>query len=215
MARERASDTESILAAAARVFERKGYSEATIGDIAAEAGISKPTVYQYAKSKQWLLETIVERVIYPMSEQVAELLAADLSPREKLERYIVDSVHNAARLQSYYAVLLSDHTALSPPAAKRFRAWVREVDATIEGLLIECVAEGSVRADIDLDTATNLLNSLLTGVHRWYRPKSPMQPDEIAAETMKFLSGFLLAPTGTRRQRPRIVTAATAASGPR
>lgn len=198
MARQRASDTDSIIQAAARVFERKGYSDATIGDIAEEAGISKPTIYQYVKSKQWLLETIVERVIYPLSEEVAEIVESDAAPVEKLERYIFRSVRSAARLQTYYRVLLNDEAALSPQAGKQFRAWVHEIDATIEGLLKACVADGSVRHDIDLRVATNLLNTLLTGVHRWYQPKSKLQPEDIATETMKFLSGFILTPTGRR-----------------
>ena len=198
MARQRASDTESIIQAAARVFERKGYSDATIDDIAEEAGVSKPTIYQYVKSKQWLLETIVERVIYPLGEHVREILESDATPVEKLERYIFRSVRSATGLQTYYAVLLSDQTALSPQASKRFRTWLHGMDNTVEGLLKDCVADGSVREDIDLRVATNLLNGLLTTIYRWYKPKGGPTPEEIADETMKFLSGFILAPTGQR-----------------
>lgn len=47
MARSRATDNETLLRAAAEVFESKGYSNATIDDIAEAAGISRPTVYKY------------------------------------------------------------------------------------------------------------------------------------------------------------------------
>src|SRR5580693_1645910 len=59
---------------AARVFERRGYADATLDDIAAEAGISKPTVYQYVSSKQRLLETIVEQAIYPLREGIEQIV---------------------------------------------------------------------------------------------------------------------------------------------
>jgi AcrR family transcriptional regulator len=68
--RRRALETQDLVAAAARVFERRGYADATLDDIAAEAGVSKPTVYQYVSSKQRLLETIVEQAIYPLREGI-------------------------------------------------------------------------------------------------------------------------------------------------
>jgi len=124
VARQRASDTESIVNAAARVFERKGYSDTTIDDIAAEAKVSKPTVYQYAKSKQWLLDTIVERVIYSLRDQIAEIVEADLTPGDRLERFVHASVRNATRLRTYapesetagtYTVPNTGRTALPAP----------------------------------------------------------------------------------------------------
>jgi AcrR family transcriptional regulator len=44
-----------ILAAAARVFAQKGYHAATTKEIAAEAGVSEGTIYNYFKSKRDLL----------------------------------------------------------------------------------------------------------------------------------------------------------------
>jgi len=50
MARQRATSAQAIVDAAAKACERKGYGDATIGNIAVEAGVSKPTVYQYVES---------------------------------------------------------------------------------------------------------------------------------------------------------------------
>jgi hypothetical protein len=45
---------------------------------------------------------------------------------------------------------------------------------------------------------------MLTGVHRWYQPKGRLQPDDIATETLKLLSGYILTPAAIapRHQRP-------------
>src|ERR1700735_2493427 len=75
MGRSRAIDTQALVAAAARVFERRGFADATLDDIAAEAGVSKPTVYQYVSSKQRLLETIVEQAIYPLRDGIEQIVA--------------------------------------------------------------------------------------------------------------------------------------------
>jgi TetR/AcrR family transcriptional regulator, cholesterol catabolism regulator len=201
VARQRASDTESIVNAAARVFERKGYSDTTIDDIAAEAKVSKPTVYQYAKSKQWLLDTIVERVIYSLRDQIAEIVEADLTPGDRLERFVHASVRNATRHRTYYAVMFSGQTALSPLALRRFRDFSNDSDAAVRAMVRDCVADGSVRADIDLGVVVRLLNGMLTSVHRWYSPKAPnaLDAEQIADEALKMLRGFILAPA----PRPR------------
>jgi AcrR family transcriptional regulator len=196
VARQRASDTESIINAAARVFERKGYSDTTVDDIAVEAKVSKPTVYQYAQSKQWLLEAIVDRVISSLRDQIAEIVEYDLPPREKLERFIHASVRNATRLRTYYAVMFSGQTALSPLALRRFRDFSRDSDAAVRGMVKECIVDGSVRDDIDLGVTVRLLNGMLTSVHRWYSPKAPNALDagQIADEAVKMLRGYLITP---------------------
>jgi AcrR family transcriptional regulator len=43
MARERATDTQALVSAAAKTFREKGYRSSTIDDIALAAGISRPT----------------------------------------------------------------------------------------------------------------------------------------------------------------------------
>ena len=57
MVRGRAIDTPGLIAAAAGVFERKGFRNATIDDVAEAAGIARATLYRYADSKQHLLFT--------------------------------------------------------------------------------------------------------------------------------------------------------------
>jgi TetR/AcrR family fatty acid metabolism transcriptional regulator len=47
-----------ILAAAVRVFARKGFHSARVGDIAAEAGVAHGLLYHYFSSKDELLETV-------------------------------------------------------------------------------------------------------------------------------------------------------------
>ncbi|HEY65057.1 MAG TPA: TetR/AcrR family transcriptional regulator [Caldilineae bacterium] len=54
--------TAQILDAAARVFARKGFHRATTREIAAEAGVSEGTLYNYFENKQALLIAMWERL---------------------------------------------------------------------------------------------------------------------------------------------------------
>src|SRR4051794_14340122 len=62
---------DELLAAALRVFARRGYRDAGVDEIAAEAGYSKGALYWHFASKDELLVTLVaERIDAPMRELV-------------------------------------------------------------------------------------------------------------------------------------------------
>jgi AcrR family transcriptional regulator len=68
---------EELLAAALRVFARRGYRDASVDDIAAEAGYSKGAVYWHFAGKDELLVALLdERIDAPMREMVALLASA-------------------------------------------------------------------------------------------------------------------------------------------
>ena len=54
---------KQILDAALAVFSRKGYGEATIPDIAREAGVAVGTIYNYYESKRDLLVSLVDAYV--------------------------------------------------------------------------------------------------------------------------------------------------------
>src|SRR5947209_2149350 len=53
--RDREVKREAVIRAAARVFNRKGYHNTSLDDIAAVLEVSKPTVYYYVSNKEQLL----------------------------------------------------------------------------------------------------------------------------------------------------------------
>lgn len=66
-----------MLSAALRVFARRGYREAGVDEIAAEAGYSKGALYWHFAGKEQLLLTLLEeRIDAPMREMVALLESA-------------------------------------------------------------------------------------------------------------------------------------------
>jgi AcrR family transcriptional regulator len=64
---------KQIMDAALAVFSRKGYGEATIPDIAMEAGVAVGTIYHYYKGKHDLLVSLIHT--YVMTDPLRELFA--------------------------------------------------------------------------------------------------------------------------------------------
>jgi AcrR family transcriptional regulator len=71
---------EDLVAAAARVFARRGYHKATVEEIAAEAGFSTGAVYSNFDGKEQLFLAIADRQV---GARVAEITAvADVAERQ-------------------------------------------------------------------------------------------------------------------------------------
>ncbi len=65
---------ELILDAARRIFKEEGYDKARVSKIAEAAGISNGTVYLYFKSKQDILEALVNRYKEMMADALLPAL---------------------------------------------------------------------------------------------------------------------------------------------
>jgi len=74
-----------LFVASARVFAAKGYHNATINEIAREAGLGKGTIYEYVRSKKDLLLLVVEEGHKFILEQVEELVGKNLPADQKLK----------------------------------------------------------------------------------------------------------------------------------
>ena len=79
----RAEREAQILEAATRVFASKGFRAATTREIAAEAGVSEGTIYNYFDSKYDLLIAMSQRLALESLQQLD-----DLPPQEDVRAYI-------------------------------------------------------------------------------------------------------------------------------
>lgn len=83
---------EQIVEAACQVFARDGYAAATVSGIAAHAGLPKPNVLYYFKSKDNLYAQVLERVALPYLDACLSLQADD-EPFAALTRTVTAMVH--------------------------------------------------------------------------------------------------------------------------
>lgn len=156
--RQKEQRREAILVAAIDLFDKNGYSATTVEQIAAAAGVSSPTVFNYFGSKQEILFALVDR---------ADRTAVS---RARLRRPQFDNAIdalcnlNAAIMESELATLpisiwreLMTFGFQSPISAglSLFDQYLAEEAAE---LLRDLQARGMVRADFDADFVANFLN---------------------------------------------------------
>ncbi len=77
-----------IMASAAKVFSKKGFSEASIKDIADNAGIAKGTIYYYVEKKEDLLIMLVQFGQAHLFSKVEQDMEKVTTASEKIEAMI-------------------------------------------------------------------------------------------------------------------------------
>jgi len=89
---------QAVLTAAARLFADKGYVTTSMREIAEAAGVAKPTIYYYFKSKEGLFDALLERGVSSLCGRLKEINARDDSfdPRKCLEDAVLASFEFAA-----------------------------------------------------------------------------------------------------------------------
>ncbi len=184
MARERATDTGALVTAAAKTFREKGYRSSTIDDIALAAGISRPTVYKYTRTKQHLLDLIVDQMTKNLEQELRSVQSSTDDPVDRLRKTIMAHIQASTANRTFYAIVFSEETELSEAARKTFRSWAREQTKDFATLLDQCLAARPVadRPKVDTRIAANLLESMLATLYRWYDPHGSTSPECLAEQ---------------------------------
>lgn len=86
-----------ILAIAAGVFQRFGFSKTTMEDIAHGIHRRKSTLYYYFQSKEDVFAAVVDKELEAQVESVKELEARGLSPYDTIYQHGVDRLESARR----------------------------------------------------------------------------------------------------------------------
>lgn len=89
MKQEEKTDVESrILEAAKKVFIRKGFELATMGDIAAEAEIGRTSLNYYYRSKEMLFEKIMGTLMSILLPNIERIVDEDTGYSEKTRKIV-------------------------------------------------------------------------------------------------------------------------------
>ena len=152
---------ETILARAAALFARRGYTATSMNEVAEACGISKPALYHYVRDKHQLLVEIAESHIARLLALVEEVESAKLAPEARLRRLIDAFLAAYSGSQAEHRVLTEDVRFLAAPERKRILGGERRVVAA----LADAIA--AVRPELAKERLGKPLAMLLFGMMNW------------------------------------------------
>lgn len=183
---------EQILDAALAVFSRKGFGEATIPDVAHEAGVAVGTIYTYHQSKRDLLVSILER--YLITESLVRLLGQQPETKDikfitsLLEDRINFSFENADKLLFLFSEIQRD-----PELRQQYNERVvRPMLALAEKYLESRIISGTFRP-LNINVIARAILGIVMGFMVLYRLESEsgacygIRQQELAKELANFV----------------------------
>jgi AcrR family transcriptional regulator len=167
-----------LLDAAVRVFARKGFHAARVGDIAEEAGVAHGLLYHYFRSKDEVLETIFRETWDLFLVDTERIERSDAPLREQLRRFARIYFGSWVHSPELVSVLMRE-IARSPGVGG---GWIGigSVVESLQRMIQRAKARGDVRADCDVVLATwclyGALEEIMTG---WVLGQLPSQEADV------------------------------------
>jgi AcrR family transcriptional regulator len=192
----RALETRSrILDAAARVFSVHGYAAGTTNRIAAEAGLSIGSLYQYFPNKDAILVTLVRahvtegtEAVLAAVEQARHLPAEDLTGRV---RAIVDAVVGVHAGDPGLHQVLFEEAPRPPELLDELRA-LEDVAVRVAADLIAARPPADLTHDDEM-TARMVVTTIESLVHRLVATRQPrVAVDDVRREVTAVVVRYLV-----------------------
>jgi AcrR family transcriptional regulator len=159
---------EQILARAAELFARQGYTATSMNQVALACGVSKPSLYHYVRDKYQLLVEIAEDHVGRLNGLVAQVAQLPLEPQARVRELIARFLEVYADAQAAHRVLTEDVKFLEPADRERVLNAQREVVAAFAEAIADCRPE--LRASELHKPVAMLLFGMMNWMFTWLQP---------------------------------------------
>ena len=170
---------ETILRAAATIFQEKGYHAASMQDIAEAVELQKGSLYHHVSSKQEILLALLDEALGLIVDRLEGAILPDLSPSQKLRLAMGAYLDFLVENRSLSSVLLLEYRSLEPEYKDLHIPLRDQVDHIWQGIIEEGVSTGEF-----ITPTPGLVSKALLGVLNWtitwYREDGPLSTQEIA-----------------------------------
>lgn len=217
-----AATYDSLIAAAAKVFARRGFEAAQTPEIAAEAGVSTGALYRYFKDKRAVFVEVVKQHLQQSHDEVMAKLTpgrfvngpdAKRAAIELVIDVLFDRVQRDAALERVYLAM-----SYSDPEVMRLRAEYEARGCAVLARLIDLVIAPGVVADSTAAARVIGIAAVEVAADRaGLRPRSGDAGSDAAvkAELREMLYRYLFAASGAPREPAKAAAREPAKAAPR
>ncbi|HUT02379.1 MAG TPA: TetR/AcrR family transcriptional regulator [bacterium] len=195
--RERRMRREMILQAAESIFARKGYSGATMEEVAKSSEFGMSTLYKFFRSKVELYSAIIDEKLSRLQESLVEVKGMELHWRNAIERFVQDYLRFFQENTNFFKIYMTEKFGsdyepkeeLYARAKARIASYVEHAESELR----DWIEEGHLGSSGSRARALALLSTIETYLSRWLGKDSDASPDEEAS----FIMNVLFAPANT------------------
>ena len=182
---------ESILNAAAQIFQEKGYHAASMQDIAEAVDLKKGSLYHHVDSKQEILLALLDEALIMIVERLESAISPGNSPTQNINQLMRAYLDFLAENRSLSSVLLLEYRSLETEYKDLHIPRRDQVEAIWNQVLAEGISSGEFRID-QPGLASKALLGVLNWTITWFREDGALSTTQIADYLSNlFLEGLL------------------------
>src|SRR6056297_3485306 len=137
-----------ICIAAINLFSKKSFNQTTVEEIARETGVGKGTFYNYFKSKEYLLNFLLDYGTDKLINYVKSSIKDNMNPQEKLEVAIDSHLEYYGNNHDYFVFYLREMWSYREGLEEQIMKLKDEYITIFENIIKEGKKEGLFK-DID------------------------------------------------------------------
>jgi AcrR family transcriptional regulator len=172
---------KQIVEESARLFDRFGYHQTTMEDIASAVGLRKASVYHYFRSKEEILFQIHESFFAVLSDCLEGRLVASNSAIEIVSGSIADILMVVDQKGAFVRVFFEHMRELGPEEQEIMRARRDDYRHKFQHVIADGVAQGLFK-DVNPAIATLGILGMCNWSYQWYRPSGRGTYELVAQE---------------------------------
>ncbi len=166
---------EQLIGVGRTLFARKGYEAVSVEEIASEAAVSKPVIYEHFGGKEGLYAVIVDREMNRLLDQITTSLTGD-HPRQLLEQAgtaLFDFIENDT---DGFRILVRD----TPASASGFDSLILEVAVKVDHVLATQFKERGFNPKLSTMYAQMLVGMVAHTGQWWLDARKPKKKEVVA-----------------------------------
>ncbi len=165
------SKKEAIFRAAIKEFSADVFDRVSLDTIAAGAGISKGSLFQYFGNKEHLLEFVAEIFLDNYRQYWADYFGREhaVRARERVSRYLLACLEYWERERIEYRFYMKMHYENPATLAGDFREKVAQLQrGHISAIIERGMATGEIRRDLETETISFLIHATVRNLEQGY-----------------------------------------------
>jgi AcrR family transcriptional regulator len=189
-----------ILQRATECFDRKGYANTTLDDIARAVGIKREGIYYYFRNRAQILLEIIEPQSVALVDGIGAIVGnTALAPRDKFQAAIRNHLERFDRYCLEMTVSMRDGRFDGEPEVRdtMVRIW-KAYETSWARLIAEGQAAGDFRRIGDPKMLAFGILGMCNWLARWYDPRKSVTIEALIDSYTELLSGGLFAAADPR-----------------
>lgn len=168
-----------VIAAASRVFAKKGFQATSFAAVAEELNIDRASLYYYVSSKEELFDDVVRDACLDNVARAQAILKSNDTPVDKIRHFVIECLMSYERHYPFLHIYVREN--LKSVADDR-SAWANQMrqlnhdyEDAIIGVIEEGYADGSFRKAGPSRIVAFGIMGMLNWASRWFKP-TPGEP---------------------------------------